>query len=669
MNRFFAATIAFCFVASVAFADEKPTDAEKKITFEDHIKPIFRQHCASCHNAGEKKGGLALDSFNAVMEGGGSGEIVYDDGDADGSRLWQLVNHDDTPIMPPNQDKIPAEQLALLRGWIEGGILENSGSKAKAKKKSALTFVASTGGKPEGPVSMPVSVPQVSPVVTSRAAATTAIAASPWAPLIAVAGQKQIVLYHSDTSELLGILPFEEGIAQSLRFSRDGSYLIAGGGEHSFKGVAAIYDVKTGERAATIGDELDVVFDADVNSRMTQVAMGGPQKMLRIFNVADGEKLFDIKKHTDWILAVAYSPDGVLIASGDRSSGLCLWEADTGRLYLELAGHKGAINAVAWRDDSNVVASASDDGTVKIWEVADGKAIKTISVGGGGVTDVAFDHQGRLVTASKDNTVKLWDANGGSIRKFQPMQEDVLEVAVSHDGKRVVYGDWAGEIFNASTEKPEEKQILVANPPGPEQRIKQVQQTIDGIQKEFSPAKAAYEKAVASAAAAKKPIDDLNAKIAALKAESGKATAAVELAKKRVADIDAKLPGLVTQNRSQHDQVIAARLALGNDASKYDTAKMDAVANTEQQLADQLVNLASLRKQRSVAHQSISAHQANANSKKAEADKLAAGLPAMQKTVAAAEKSANDLKVKLDAITGRLTQAKDKLSKLTAAVN
>ncbi|WP_372723529.1 c-type cytochrome domain-containing protein, partial [Novipirellula sp.] len=428
-------------------ADEKSTPEVKKVTFEDDVKPIFRQHCASCHNQGEKKGGLALDTYTALIEGGGSGEVVYDDGDPSASRLWQLVNHDDTPIMPPNQDKLPAEQLAVIQAWIEGGILENSGSKAKAKKKNSLAFVASTGGKPEGPVAMPESIPQRVPVVTDRAAAITAIGTSPWAPLVAIAGQKQIALYHTETSELLGILPFEEGIAQSLRFSRDGSFLIAGGGEHSLKGIAAIYDVKTGERVATVGDEFDVVFDADVNASMSRVAMGGPQKMLRIYDATDGELLFDLKKHTDWIFAVAYSPDGVLIASGDRSAGLSLWEADTGRVYLDLAGHKGAINSVAWRDDSNVLASASDDGTVKVWDVAEGKTIKSFNAHGGGVTAVVFDHQGRMVTAGKDNRAKLWDANGGLIREFNPVSEDVLEAAITHDGSRVIYGDWDGQVF------------------------------------------------------------------------------------------------------------------------------------------------------------------------------------------------------------------------------
>ena len=86
-----------------------------KITFEDHVKPIFRQHCSACHHQGEKKGGLALDSYNAVVEGGSSGEIVFDDGDYDGSRLWQLMNHDDTPIMPPKKDKISADQLTVIQ--------------------------------------------------------------------------------------------------------------------------------------------------------------------------------------------------------------------------------------------------------------------------------------------------------------------------------------------------------------------------------------------------------------------------------------------------------------------------------------------------------------------------------------------------------------------------
>ncbi len=184
--------MAFIVVGNIACADETPPpDASTKITYEDHIKPIFRQHCFTCHNQGESKGGLALDSNGAIMTGGGSGEIVSA-GDPQASRLYQLIAHTDEPAMPPEQDKIPQAQIDLVAAWITGGMLENMGSKAAKPKVTNLAFAGVGTGKPEGPGAMPETVPQAVPVVTSRASAITAIATSPWAPLVAVAGQKQI---------------------------------------------------------------------------------------------------------------------------------------------------------------------------------------------------------------------------------------------------------------------------------------------------------------------------------------------------------------------------------------------------------------------------------------------------------------------------------------------
>ncbi len=43
--------------------------ADDKITFDDHIKPIFREHCLSCHNQNQKKSDLALDTYGATLAG------------------------------------------------------------------------------------------------------------------------------------------------------------------------------------------------------------------------------------------------------------------------------------------------------------------------------------------------------------------------------------------------------------------------------------------------------------------------------------------------------------------------------------------------------------------------------------------------------------------------
>jgi len=597
INVLGAITIGITFFSSTlstprALAEQTPEGAVKKVTFEEDVKPIFRQHCLTCHNQSDKRGGLAIDSYGALMEGGGSGEIVYDDGDIDASRLWQLVNHDDTPVMPPEQPKMPAEQLAVIKAWIEGGILENSGSKAKAKKKNALAFVAPSSGKPEGPPPMPQTLPQKVPVATERAAAVTAIGASPWAPLIAVAGQKQIVLYHGETAELLGILPFEEGIPQSLRFSRDGKYLVAGGGEHSVRGIAAVYEIENGTRVATVGDELDVVFDADCNDTMSRIALGGPQKMLRIFDATDGTLLFDLKKHTDWIYAVAFSPDGVLVASADRAGGVVVWEAATGRQFLDLTDHKGAVNSLSWRDDSNMLASASDDGTVKLWDMVQGKAVKSINVNGGAVMAVRFDHKGQLVTASKDRKVRLWDAAGAQIKEFPVMPEAALEAAITHDSSRVVYGDWTGTVQLTTIADPPVATALAANPPPASERIKAVEQTLASIQTQLTPLAQAQQAAEAKLDAAQKQLGEADAALKASMAAVQESQATEQRLRTEAKQLGEKIPALVSTSRDQHDYVIATRIALGEAA---DTAKIEAMAATESKLAATLSEIAQTR--------------------------------------------------------------------------
>ncbi|EMI45272.1 c-type cytochrome domain-containing protein [Rhodopirellula sp. SWK7] len=588
-----ATTFGLCSTGVMA-ADAKSTDgAPAKVTYEDDVKPIFRQHCMTCHNQSDKRGGLAIDSYAALMEGGGSGEVVYDDGDIDASRLWQLVNHDDTPVMPPEQPKIAAEQLAILKSWIEGGVLENSGSKAKAKKKNALAFAAPSTGKPDGPPPMPAALPQKVPVATERASAVTAIGASPWAPLIAVAGQKQIVLYHAETAELLGILPFDEGIAQSLRFSRDGRYLIAGGGEHSVRGIAAVYEIEKGSRVATVGDEYDVVFDADCNDKLSRIALGGPQKMLRIFDATDGSLLFDLKKHTDWIYSVAFSPDGVLVASADRSGGLVVWEADTGRQFLDLTDHKGAVNSLSWRDDSNVLASASDDGTVKLWDMIAGKAIKSINVGGGAVMAVRFDHKGQLVTASKDHKVRLWDPSGNKIQEFPPMSEAVLEAAITHDSSHVVYGDWTGTVQLTSISDPKATKPLAANPPPAAERLKAVEQTLASIRTQLEPLAKSQQDFKAKLDAAEKSLAEADAAHKAALAAIQQSQAKEKTLREQATQLNAKLPGMVATSRDLHDAVIAARLSLG-DAP--DAAKIESVAAAETNLANHLTQIAQARR-------------------------------------------------------------------------
>src|SRR5262249_36093147 len=229
--------------------------------------------------------------------------------------------------------------------------------------KMAFPLWAGARGTRDPPPPMPTAKLSLDPAVRlGRANAITALAASPWAPLVAVGSPRQVLLYNTDTLDLIGVLPFPEGTPNVLRFSRNGSLLLAGGGHAGKSGKVVLWSVTTGERIFAVGDELDAVLAADLSADQTQIALGGSSKMIRIYSTRDGQLLHEIKKHTDWVTALEYSPDGVLLASGDRNGGLFVWEAFTAREYFSLRGHTGMVTEVGWRDDSHRLGPPAPDG-------------------------------------------------------------------------------------------------------------------------------------------------------------------------------------------------------------------------------------------------------------------------------------------------------------------
>jgi hypothetical protein len=494
IGRFSAIVATFIILAPGAMAQEGKADAAApKTTFDEHIAPIFRDKCFGCHNPDKKSGGLVLSNYSSLIAGGASGEVLFP-ADADGSRLFALVAHKEEPFMPPKADKLPDAQIELIRKWIDGGLLENASSKGKLSKKPKfdMALKAAPTKKPDGEPPMPQNL-LLEPVVrTARSGATMAIASSPWAPVIAIAGQRQVVLYHAGTLEFLGVLPFPEGIPHVVKFSRSGSLLLVAGGRGAHTGRVVVFDVKSGERVIEVGEEFDAVLAADISADQTMIALGGPSKMIRIYTTADGSLLHEIKKHTDWVTAVEFSPDGVLLATGDRNGGLFVWEANTAREYLTLRAHTASITDLSFRSDSNVLASCSEDTTVRLWEMENGGNIKGWGAHGGGATSVRFTHDGRIASCGRDRVAKTWDQNGALQRQFDAFSDLALRVTFNHDGLRVIAGDWTGEVRVWLAADGKLLGNLTANPPTLAERI-------DMSTKELASRKIAHQQLAAAA--------------------------------------------------------------------------------------------------------------------------------------------------------------------------
>ncbi len=456
------------FTGSTLFSAE---ESGEKITYADHVLPILENKCVNCHNADEAKGGLNLATYSATLTGGSGGEIVTSE-DPGSSRLFTLSAHTEEPFMPPKGTKATAKELKILSDWIAGGLLETTASKARKsnKPKVDLNSITSTG-KPEGPPAMPEHLLLEPEVITDRPNSVPAMAHSPWAPILAVAGQKQVLLFHSKDFDLLGVLPYPEGFPQTLSFSPNGAYLSCGGGRAGKSGNVVAWDIKTGERILNVGKEYDIVLGADVSPDLKNAILGGPKRNIKLWNTVSGEEVNSIKKHPDWLLTAAYSPDGVIFATGGRNAGLYVWEAATGYEFYTLKGHTKAVTDIDWRADGNLLASCSEDGQIILWEMQEGKQVKKWNAHTGGALAVTFSPDGRLASVGRDKTVKIWQADGKQLRSIPASDDIVLSVAFSHDNKRVFSGDWHGVVKVWDVESGAELAKIEPNPPTIEQQL------------------------------------------------------------------------------------------------------------------------------------------------------------------------------------------------------
>lgn len=527
-------------LCSLGSNDSSAAEEAAKITFEDHVYPILDSKCLNCHNTDEAKGGLDLSSFGAAMTGGSGGEIVLS-GDPKASRLYTLAAHLEEPLMPPKGTSATEAEMKVIADWITGGLLETKNSTAKkaTKPKVDLNSITSTG-KPDGPPAMPEHLILEPSLVTDRPNSVPALAHSPWAPILAVAGQKQILLYHSSDFDLLGVLPYPEGFPRTLSFSPNGAYLFCGGGRGGKSGNVVAWDIKTGERVIEVGKEFDIVLGADVSPDLKHAVMGGPSRNIKLWDTVAGEQISSTKKHTDWLLTAAYSPDGVIYATGDRSGGLYVWEAATGFEFYTLKGHTLAVRDLDWRMDGNVLASCSEDGSVILWEMTGGTQIKKWDAHPGGVQAVDFAPNGTIATVGRDKNLKIWKGDGTAIKTIPASDDVVLSVAFSEDSKRVFTGDVYGVIKGWNVESGAEIAQIDSNPPPIEQQLAYSEKRIGDLTTQLPKLEESLKAASAELIAAQNELAETDKKIAT-------ATQARDAQKAVVAKIDGTVKALTPQ--------------------------------------------------------------------------------------------------------------------------
>lgn len=151
-----------------------------------------------------------------------------------------------------------------------------------------------------------------------------------------------------------------------------------------------------------------------------------------------------LRGHPTQVEAIVLTPDGSLIVSADEAGGIRTWDTETGAEQRAWEGHGGEmIDDLAIASDGVRLASAGHDWRTRVWDLEHGVELAVLEGHTDNVTAVAFVDHTHLVTGGADHTVKIWDIETRAATiTLGPMEESIVDVAVSPDGGEVVSGGW-----------------------------------------------------------------------------------------------------------------------------------------------------------------------------------------------------------------------------------
>jgi hypothetical protein len=123
-------------VLLLAFLAAAPQSDDGTLFFENHVRPLLVERCSKCHGPEKHKGGLRLDSIDAMLEGGDEGPAIVP-GEPEKSLLVRGVRYTDELFQMPPTGKLPDESIALLEEWIRRGA---PGPRGEARENAGAPF-------------------------------------------------------------------------------------------------------------------------------------------------------------------------------------------------------------------------------------------------------------------------------------------------------------------------------------------------------------------------------------------------------------------------------------------------------------------------------------------------------------------------------------------------
>ena len=396
----------------------------------DAVQSIFQQKCMACHSSATKMGGLVLESYQTLVNGGAHGPAVLA-GKSNESRIFLMLEGKMGPRMPFGGEPLSAGEVATIKAWIDAGA-------NGPPLSSSLTAPSPQAVIPD----IKPRVPVVSPVGS--------IAFSPDGKLLAVGGYKDVQLLDAASGKVLATLSGHADVVRALAFTPDGTKLTSAGGLPARSGEIKIWDLQSHRLLETMTGHKDCIYSVAISPDGKLVASGSYDKLILLWEIDSGKQVRTLKDHIDAVFAVAFSPDGKRLASGAQDRSVKLWDVASGQRLFTLSEPLDGITTVAFRPQGTQLAAGGYDKVIRTWDLTEkgGTLAQSMIAHEDTILQLAYSPDGKtLVSSSADRTIRFWDAESLQSLKALDKQPDwVQAVSVSPNGKWLAAGRYDGSV-------------------------------------------------------------------------------------------------------------------------------------------------------------------------------------------------------------------------------